>query len=85
MFICKLKPSGRVQYGQFNRGPILHCSSPYIFNGASPKLWDKYRSLSGGSLGMFSLATCVTSLIALYLPLQEREKEKEAREEEMVR
>ncbi len=19
----------------------IHCSSPYIFNGASPKLWDK--------------------------------------------
>ncbi len=42
MFTRKLHTLRKSAIRTVQYGPILHCSSPYIFNGASPKLWDKY-------------------------------------------
>ncbi len=45
MFTCKIRVNMYSAIRTVRYGPISHCSSLYIFNGATPELYDKYYDL----------------------------------------
>ncbi len=55
MFTCKTCVNMNSAIRRTQYGSILHCSSPYIFNGASPELYNKAPYYIYCSLHTFSM------------------------------